>query len=294
MAKARKPDEAEDEVRALKMLEALYGATLSKEQWRQFADHFNSQHLKQTRERRKLLDASRKLTRPFVDAALKELGTDVAAARKSLHELANKVHAAPLATSPRFKPGLMPGSTIAVFTPPYSTYSASANGGTAEVTDENKGIFHLACQSIGDVHADPLLSLSQAFRPNINAWVHFKAGVQYSYNWWDTAMGYTAHTFGRIGLSLWLQVPGQPTRPQPLAGDTRELWADGVGWGEGHGNPGQGTLSLDIPWYVQSPLVYSVSVWGTIHTDADDGLLGVSAAGADLICTAPLIAIKSG
>src|SRR3954453_4987804 len=110
MAKAGKPAVKNDEARARQMLEALYGPPLSPEQLRQIADHCNGRHLRKVRKRSSLSGASRKLINPIAEALSKDLGTDVAAARRRFTELADGVRATALPTSPKFKPALMPGS----------------------------------------------------------------------------------------------------------------------------------------------------------------------------------------
>ena len=120
----------------------------------------------------------------------------------------------------------------------------------------------------------------------------FAALLDYSDDWWDSAMGYVAHNDMRTRLWVW----GQTENKWVCQTDVQPSWSDGVGWFDNHGNDpagDAGTLAVQTYFAAMANIWYQAWVWGDAQAYADGGLFGFGASSIRFSASVPLMVFGS-
>jgi len=193
----------------------------------------------------------------------------------------------------KIEPRVIAGSNFAFHAPPYDgawTYHPGSNAADADPSD---GTYDLACQSFGDGNQEAAAGVaSWFFCTDADPQQRFAALIDYSDDWWDSAMGYVAHN--DLRTRLW--VFGQTENDWVWKSDVQPGWSDGVSWFDNHGNDpngDQGRLSVETLFPAQANSWYLAWVWSDGQAYGDGGFFGFGASSIHFSASVPLMVFGS-
>jgi hypothetical protein len=193
----------------------------------------------------------------------------------------------------KFEPRVTVGSNSWFKAPPYDTEWRYAPSLSLANVNAAAGTYDLAVQSIGEGSGEGAAGMGiWFFAPADDSWQRFAALLDYSDDWWDTAMGYVAHNNLRTRLWVW----GDSEQDWVHKEDVSPQWSDGVGWFESHGNDPQGDsgrISLQVFFPVKANQWYIGWVWSDAWVYANSGLWGFADSTIKFAASVPFVVFGS-
>jgi hypothetical protein len=189
----------------------------------------------------------------------------------------------------KIEPRVIVGSSFWLNTPPYDT---AGQGGNPDVTsDAAGGTYSWAQQSLFDAGLSAWAGVASWFwATDENPQQRFAALLDYSYAWWDSAAGYTAHTDASTALWVWGANENGWVGQQ---GGLYPSWSDGAGWFDDHNGGDDGRESLQAFFPVGANGWYLLWVWSSTSLDSDSGFFGGSASSSQLSVSVPMMVFGS-
>ena len=178
------------------------------------------------------------------------------------------------AAKPRIGAHPADAAGLIVKAPPYDFSWTLPGGQGDESADQNGGTYSLDAQTLGQHEMEVAAGVgfwffSQAGNPA----QRFAALCDYYDDWWDDAMGYTAHNDGRT----YLWVFGASENAWVAQSTVTPSWSDGAAWFDHHGNDpaGDSGRAANETYFNAAPNSwYQCWIWSSASVDADSGLFG--------------------
>jgi hypothetical protein len=174
------------------------------------------------------------------------------------------------------------GSGLALAAPPYDFDWVSGLGPGFEQANRASGDYRLAVQSFGSGWRTVAAGVGFWFYSGEgNPRQRFAALLDYTDDWWDSAMFYVADSRAHTRLAVF----GATEKTWVVRSEQAPSWSDHVGWLDSGGNDPEGEegrISNETYFNAAPRSWYQCWVWSQADVYADSGIFGFGAASAAL------------
>jgi hypothetical protein len=174
------------------------------------------------------------------------------------------------------------GSGLALAAPPYDFEWVSGIGAGIEDANRDAGYYNLREQSFGNGWRTVAAGVGFWFYSGDgNPRQRFAAVLDYTDDWWDSAMFYVADSRAHTRLAVF----GASEKTWVVRSEQPPSWSDHVGWLDSGGNDpvGEEGRILNETYFNAAPRSwYQCWVWSQCDVYGDSGIFGFGAASAAL------------
>jgi hypothetical protein len=174
------------------------------------------------------------------------------------------------------------GSGLALAAPPYDFDWVSGLGSGIEDANRNAGDYNLRVQSFGSGWRTVAAGVGFWFYSGEgNPRQRFAALLDYTDDWWDSAMFYVADSRAHTRLAVF----GASEKTWVVRSEQTPSWSDHVGWLDSSGNDPEGEEGrvANETYFNAAPRSwYQCWVWSQADVYGDSGIFGFGAASAAL------------